>query len=122
MLHAVEGGRGGEVGHWQAGSNGVRLARRLGRLEAKAATTEGPIVIVYEAEPGVWTTYDGERITREDMPANAQLIVFRRRPDGPQLSAAIWRDGLTAARWNVRAAGNSTSPGSRSRSSKVGRW
>ena len=84
MLHAVEGGRGGEVGPWQAGGNGVRLASRLGRLEAKAAPTEGPIVIVYEKEPGIWTTYDGEPIARESLRANAQVIIFRQRPDGPQ--------------------------------------
>ena len=62
----------------------MRLASRLDRLEAKAMPTEGPIVIVYEREPGIWTTYDGESVTRASLPANAQVIVFRRRPDGPQ--------------------------------------
>ncbi len=60
------------------------MGRRVLRLEAKAVPEEARIVIVYEAEPGIWTAYDGEPVTRESLPATAQVIVFRRYDGGPQ--------------------------------------
>ncbi len=53
-------------------------------MEDKVAPEAGRILIVYEAEAGVWTTYDGERVERADLPENAQVIVFRRYKGGPQ--------------------------------------
>ncbi len=57
---------------------------RVQRLEAKAGTEEGPIVIVFEAADGGWTTQDGERVARAELPANAQVIVFRLYNGGPE--------------------------------------
>ncbi len=62
----------------------MRIGSRVHRLEAKAVPEEARIIIVYEAEAGVWTTYEGETVTRASIPATAQVIVFRLRPDGPQ--------------------------------------
>ena len=62
----------------------MRIGSRVQRLAAKAAPEEARIVIVYEDAGGSWVTYDEEPITRASIPATAQVIVFRRRPDGPQ--------------------------------------
>lgn len=62
----------------------MSLASRVERLEGKAGTGRAPLLIVLEDEEGMWTTSAGEYIEREEVPANAHLIVIRTRPDGPQ--------------------------------------
>jgi hypothetical protein len=62
----------------------MSLASRVQRLEAKAGTGKAPLLIVYEDEDGEWTTSEGERVERDDVPANAQVVVIGLRPDGPQ--------------------------------------
>ncbi len=64
----------------------MSLESRVQRLEAraKAGTEVGPIVFVFEAADGGWTTYDGERVERAALPANALVVVFRRYEGGPE--------------------------------------
>ncbi len=60
-------------------------ASRIGRLEAKQGTDARPIVIVLQDADGGWYGLDtGERVEPEAVPANARVIVFAVREDGPQ--------------------------------------
>ena len=63
----------------------MSLASRVGRLEAKAGSNEGPIVTVGEDADGGWyDLHTGERVEPAAVPANARVIVFAVREDGPQ--------------------------------------
>ena len=62
----------------------MSLESRVQRLEAKAGTEEGPIVFVFEAADGSWTTREGERVERAELPANASVVVFRLYNGGPE--------------------------------------
>lgn len=61
----------------------MRMGRRVLRLEAKTGVGKERLLIVYEAEDGIWTTAEGERVA-EEVPATTQVIVFRLYKGGPQ--------------------------------------
>ena len=63
----------------------MSLASRVARLEAKRGTGARPIVVVLQDEDGGWSDLDtGERVEPAAVPANAQVIVFAVREDGPR--------------------------------------
>lgn len=68
----------------EGGTEAMRMGRRVLRLEAKTGRGKERLLIVYEAEDGIWTTAAGERIAREELPATTQVIVFRLYKGGPQ--------------------------------------
>ena len=60
------------------------LEGRIAKLEQRLGAAAAPLVVVVEAADGTWREAVGEAVDRAALPAGAQVIVFRKRPDGPQ--------------------------------------
>ena len=64
----------------------MRLTTRLRMLEAKFRPKDDVprLLIVFEEEDGGWHDGRGAAIDRATVDPRTQVIIFRKRPDGPQ--------------------------------------
>jgi hypothetical protein len=64
----------------------MRLTTRLRMLEAKLRPEDDvpKLLIVFEEEDGGWHDGQGTAIDPATVDPRTQVIIFRKRPDGPQ--------------------------------------